>query len=184
MGRAGSGKTTAANFLASKLGYRVEHFATTLKEAAKLIWGEDALRDRGKLQWLGNAVRSEYPTAWIDSTMERIDRLSRERKMVEVRPATYQLKLVPCTVDDCRFPNEVEPLRERNFAFVRVVADEDTRVLRLQGNGKFGSREQLEDITETSLDDFEADFTVKNDGDLDTFYESLLDVLNRIRSQT
>lgn len=170
MGKAGSGKTTAANFLGRTYGYRVEHFATSLKAAAQEIWGTEVHHDRAKLQYLGNAVRAEYPTAWIDSCIARVD-LSIEG-------------LQRVTIDDCRFPNEVQPLKDRGFVFVRIIADEDIRVDRLQRINKFGTREQLSDITETSLDDFTPDYTITNEG-LDVQFLTQVDnVVQKLRRRT
>lgn len=170
IGRAGSGKTTAANLVAREYGYHVHHFASTLKEAAAIIWSDEEVHhNREKLQFLGNAVREKYPTAWIDAAIAAIDK-DRDTH--------------PVCIDDCRFPNEVDPLRQRDFTFVRLLAVEDTRVDRLMRIGKFGTREQLSDVTETSLDDFEADFNIRNEGHPNELAREINQVLSKLRRRT
>lgn len=141
IGRAGSGKTTAAEYLADIHGYIRVSFAGTLKEVATHIWGPDARTDRDKLQKLGMAVREIDPNAWVNAALRAVrlhDEAGSDEKFV---------------IDDCRFPNEYWALKELGFVFLQVQAPEITRIERLQRNGKLTDVEQLNHVSETALDD-------------------------------
>lgn len=161
LGKAGSGKTEAADF-AAKLGYTKLSFATPLKDIASLIWGSDF--DRVRLQGLGVAVRGLDENAWVRLAVQRIEEQDG-----------------PVVVDDCRFPNEYHVLAGMGFKFIRIEAPETTRVNRLQANGKWGGHDSLNHISETALDDTPAS-TLANDGDLLDFYEKVGTVLERLNT--
>lgn len=149
IGKAGSGKTTAAQYLSDSYGYQRLSFAAKLKEMAADLWGPDAYKDRDKLQRLGIAVREIDPDAWVNVAMHKL-----QYKM----PAHW-----PVVVDDCRFENEYWALKERGFRIVRIEADRDRRLVRLKSNGKLGDEAELDHVSETAIDHLEADLTITND---------------------
>lgn len=149
IGKAGSGKTTAAQHLCDTLGYMRASFAGKLKEVAAEIWGPDVYNDRDKLQKLGVAVREIDHEAWVNVLMRKIDCSI---------PANW-----PVVIDDCRFGNEYWALKERGFKIVRVDADRDQRLVRLQANGRLSDESQLDHESETAIDDFTADYSIVND---------------------
>lgn len=168
IGRAGSGKTTAANYLVKHRGYDIHHFASPLKRAAEELWENPG---REELQRLGIACREIDENVFVDNLLTYLDEFPTGR---------------PVVVDDCRFPNEVEALEERGFMFIRIWADEDTRVHRLQAKGKFQTREQLEHESETALDDmWNFDEAVPNPahGTRIDFYKSIDRALDRLRAR-
>ncbi len=134
LGKAGAGKTTAAEFLVEHHGYTRLSFAALLKDISVQIWGEDARTDRDKLQKLGVAVREIDPDAWVGALGRSLDRGG------------------PIVVDDCRFPNEYWMLKVDGFVFIEVCANEALRVDRLQRNGKLQDISQLTHVSETALD--------------------------------
>lgn len=170
VGKAGSGKTTAATFLACNYGYHVHHFAYSLKQACRALWGDDVMLDREKMQWFGNTMREYDDKVFVNACARNIDRDLAAQN--------------PVVVDDCRFSNEVDVLAERGFHFIKIEADEDVRVLRLQANGKFGTREQLSDATETGLDHQYFENVIQNDGDeVGWLYTQIVNKLNKIRRE-
>lgn len=166
IGRAGSGKTTAAQFLVESQDYRKLAFANPLKEIATMIWGGAALTDRDKLQRLGVAVREIDPDAWANLLFAELDAGQGGH---------------PWVIDDCRFPNEFDGLRERGFVTVRVESDTRTRINRLTHIGKLQSEDQLGHESETSLDGYPTDYDLENYGstDLMTVYEQITDILRK-----
>lgn len=153
VGRAGSGKTSAAGFLTAEHGFARLSFAGALKQCAQRIWGQDVITNRGIMQDFGTAVRRVDEDAWVNALVESIKgfRISR-------------LEVPQITVDDCRFWNEYYKLRELGFVFARVEADEDVRVERLLLNNKLQDREQLNHVSETESDDFPCDYIIENNG--------------------
>jgi dephospho-CoA kinase len=152
VGKMGAGKTTAAEYLVNKCGYTRISFAQSVRDTAVLIWGKDALNDRGKLQKLGtDVVRAIDPDAWCNMATRRIR---------DLRSSGRASRFV---VDDCRFPNEYWALKELGFVVVRVWAPRTDRLIRLKGNGKLQDESQLEHASETAIDDLSEDYEVANE---------------------
>jgi hypothetical protein len=163
IGKAGAGKSTAAEFLEGA-GYTRCSFAAPLKDIAAQIWGEEARADRSKLIGLGMAVREIDPDAWANLLLRE------------------QVHYFGTVIDDCRFGNEYWPLKAAGFVFIRVQAEEGERVRRLQGNGKEITVEQMQSASECELDDVPADYYISNNGDYDTFIAAVAGVVGRINA--
>ncbi|MER6364967.1 hypothetical protein [Kitasatospora sp. NPDC001527] len=94
------------------------------------------------LQRLGTAVRMHDPDYWLRIALERVTVAERWS--------------IPVVITDVRHANELQTLRERGALVVRVV--------RPGVDGLAGP--EAEHITETALDQVEADVTVINSGSL------------------
>ena len=181
LGKAGAGKSTCADVLVSDFSlyygmhYRRYAIAEPLKDIAAQLWGDGAEGDRGKLQALGVALRDIDEDVWIRKCCARIE-------LETTRPyylgGLYYLG-GSAVVDDCRFPNELQMLREMGFVSVRVVAERNRRLARLQANGKIQDEAQLEHSSETALDDYPADHTLINNASMGDLRYALADILNR-----
>jgi dephospho-CoA kinase len=164
MGKAGSGKTTAAEFLEA-VAYARCSFAAPLKDIAEDIWGSEARTDRTKLIGLGSAVRNIDPDAWVNLLIR------------DIRDVPN-----PVTIDDCRFKNEYWALKGEGFVFIRIIADEDRRLRRLQAISKPITVEQMRSPSECELDDINPDYTIANNADYDTFYAAVANLVGRINA--
>lgn len=157
IGKAGSGKTTAAQYLQREYGYSPLSIATPLKEIAEKIWGPGGV-NRTRLQLLGVAVRDIDSGAWVNHLTN-----------VAI-PATPG----PVVIDDCRFFNEFSALSARGFKIIKVHAPTDLRVDRLKKNGKFNGMEALGHESECDLDDVTTDALVLNlDNTPESLYEQI-----------
>jgi hypothetical protein len=84
---------------------------------------EPATKDRWRplLQWWGTDFRREDDEDyWVGRLLERITRFEAVGDRGLARSVV---------IDDCRFPNEYDALRERGFTFVRLADGETTRTL-------------------------------------------------------
>lgn len=162
IGKAGSGKSSAAAFLA-QLGYQTRSFAEPLRRFAVSLWGEYAANDREKLLALGECVRRLDPGALVAYLL------------APLAPDC------PVVVDDCRLEPEYWALKGAGFVFVRIAAPLGAREQRLRISGKWQSASQLSDATEAGLDGHAADYELSNDGPLTEFYEGLVAIINRER---
>lgn len=143
-GKRGTGKTTAAVYLQEEYGFVRVSFANRLKEAAEFFhpgfskWAKEKPRKelggqtpREYLITLGSHERFYDPNYWVKST--GIEKMSG--------------KIV---VDDLRFPNEAEFLKELGAHIVRIERFEYLNVY-----GK-----NLDDPSETAMDNYSFDFVI------------------------
>lgn len=170
IGLMGVGKTTCANLFVDRHGYRRLAFADAIKNDVTEMLNlalergyeevpydevrifkdgsshisRDTLEEfksstfRTLLQWYGTDFWRQFmgqPDYWL----HRLE-------------ATIDAHDGPVVVDDCRFPNEVEFLKNRNFRIVRILRT-------TQNNGELSRH-----LSETALDDYEADVTIDVDG--------------------
>jgi len=156
IGRAGAGKTTAAELLVKHFGYERLSFAAPLKV------GVGSTLDRSLLQSVGVGVRELCPDFWVNLLVEQFHGGAAE----------------PAVVDDCRFPNEAQQLKVEGFLIVKVEADRGDRVQRLRANGKLQDEAQLEHESETALDAYIPDYILVNEGDPALLLEGLTTILN------
>ena len=158
-GYATSGKTTAAQFLADKHGYRVMSFAQPLKWIASVLWDmddtskekvvvEDPKRTgREVMQLLGTeVVRHIDPNAWINYALRNIDKVRR------LEPGK------PIVVDDVRFPNEAKSLENHGFVVAKILR---------------GGLGRLDHASESSIADIES-IIILNNGDKEYLYRQVL----------
>ncbi|MGW3229406.1 deoxynucleotide monophosphate kinase family protein [Kitasatospora sp. NPDC001095] len=101
---------------------------------------------RRTLQRLGEAVRTHDPDYWVRLALERVDVADQWN--------------VPVVVTDVRHVNELDALRARGALVVRVVRP---------GVGRLAGAEG-EHVTETELDQVEADVTITNVGTVEDLH--------------
>lgn len=162
-----SGKTTAANVLLSE-GYWRASFAKPVKElTAKILslseqeigdyhtWTvQEVERRKGEpqvrqlLQFVGTQIGREligYDNLWVDKLVNFIQ------------------PLTAVVVDDARFPNEVQALRENNFTIVRIIRPEADRVALLQERYPETWESVMNHESERLIDSLPYDFAVNAD---------------------
>ncbi|MER5304597.1 hypothetical protein ABT039_34735 [Streptomyces lasiicapitis] len=174
MGRAGSGKDSAAARLISRYQFVRVAFADPLKESAMRLdpiigaegtsYGALPIRlsdvvkrygwDRAKnsypevrrtLQRLGEAVRGDDPDFWLRMALDKI--------------STADRWSLPVVVSDVRYANEADALRAAGALMVRI-----------ERPGATAGGEAAQHVSELDLDAYPADVTVTNAGSLDDLY--------------
>lgn len=158
IGRMGSGKSEVFLDLRRYYEYEPLSFAEPLKI------GCGTRDDRGLLQKVGHGMRELYADFWVNLLVHDMKR---------------QSKFTRFAVQDCRYRNEVDALTAEGFKTIRVVADRNTRLARLQANGRLQDEAQLEHVGELQLDDYEADYTIYNNGTREELHADLVAILNR-----
>lgn len=171
IGKMMSGKTTSANYLVRNYGFTRLAFADPVKvAAAKLLnlleieigpegswesedafWDYDRIqREKGNpavrklLQLVGTELGREligYEDVWVDLLLSQVDNHEH------------------VVVDDCRFPNEAEALRDAGFSLIRVTRPENDRIALVKARYPTTFKDILSHPSETSLDGFDADNT-------------------------
>lgn len=117
IGKLGSGKTFAANYLVQKYGFHKVSLATPIKEImAKYfkVYDKSDSRYRRLAQKIGTDwFRSEYPDVWIDYMIEETSKYN---------------ELFTC--DDVRFLNEAERLISSGWLLLYMDCPDQTRIER------------------------------------------------------
>jgi hypothetical protein len=154
-GKAQHGKDTIAGFLKKKLessGEKVliAHYGDLVKYVCKTFLGWNGEKDqvgRTILQFVGtNFVRSKRPDYWVDFIVS----------ILEMFHEGWNYVIIP----DCRFPNEIDRVKEAGFDTIhlRVVRDNFDSPL---------SPAQQQHSSEIALDNVEPDFYIHNSGSLE-----------------
>ena len=158
-GKAGSGKDTAATYLADKLGKTcILHFADMVKFIARQYMQWDGNKDeygRTLLQTLGTEiVRIEHnkPVYWAE-------------RVADIIEFTRNMGYLRYVISDLRFPNEVYYMKSR-FPYTYAV-----RINRVNFENKL-TPEQRKHDSETALDIFKFDYYITNSM-LDVFKSGL-----------
>lgn len=176
IGKARSGKDTAALHLVRTRGYSRLAFADPVKEMAlstdpyiptgygvtvrlsSLIadvgweYAKDTYPEvRRTLQATGQAVRDIDDEFWLTAMRRKLN--------------NAEAWNLPVVVTDVRYPNEAANLRARGFRLVRIIRPGTAKTMREARAAMHAS--------ETALDGFEADVTVTNAGTLAEFHEQL-----------
>lgn len=163
MGKARSGKDTAAEYLVCSRSYTRLAFADPLKEMALSVnpyiptgygvtvrlsaliadVGWDYAKDRypevrRTLQHMGQTVREYEDDFWVNVLLRKVDS-ARGWNM-------------PVVVTDVRYPNEADALRARGFKIVRIVRPDRQLI----------SAQAAAHASETAVDEYDVDHVVYN----------------------
>lgn len=169
-GKAQHGKDTTAALMKEELektGARVliAHYADLLKYICRQFFGWNGKKDeagRQLLQYVGtDVVRKQAPNYWVDFLIG----------ILKLFDGDWDYVLIP----DCRFPNEIEAMRENGFdtTALRVVRDNfDNGLTNAQKNHP----------SETALDDYRFDVVVPNNGSVEHLRELLIYCIKRVQN--
>jgi hypothetical protein len=174
IGKARSGKDTAALALVAEHHYTRLAFADPLKELALAIdpliptsidshgrihtrlsalirdvgweYAKDHYQEvRRLLQRTGGGVREIDETFWLTATRKKLN--------------AAEAWNIPVVVTDVRYPNEANMLRSRGFRLIRITRP--------------GVADDQHD-SETALDTYPADLTIENTGTVDDLRQAIL----------
>jgi len=186
-GKMGSGKSTAAAYLATKLNYAIFAFADPLKQTvqqltdapASSLWGPSESRTpavRELLQVIGtDLVRKYYPDRWVTLMRRRIGTYEACTYDIHQMTNAYHLRDTKgIIIPDVRFKNELSYLNTINATTIRIVGKNNT----VDKNNTAEAHE-----SEVNLDSIQdASFTtvIHNDGTLETLHKKLDQIIKEI----
>jgi hypothetical protein len=179
IGKARSGKDTAALHLVRTRAYTRLAFADPLKEMALTVdpyiptgygvtvrlsrliadvgweYAKDSYPEvRRILQYTGQTVREYDDEFWLTAMRRKLN--------------NAEAWNLPVVVSDVRYPNEAGMLRSRGFRLVRIV-----RPNPITGTVLPPASAAARHASETALDGFAADVTITNVGSVTDLYEEL-----------
>jgi hypothetical protein len=187
IGKARSGKDTAAAFLVRERAYTRIAFADPLKEMALSI---DPLIPAGRvigqrlhvrLSALVNDVGWEYAKDYYPEVRAMLQRIGQTQREFDadywVRVASRKIAgaerwNLPVVVTDVRYQNEADMLRARGFRMVRIIRP---LAHMANPNHQYGKHAAMVVHTsETELDNYPTDAVIYNDKDVATLQRAIL----------
>ena len=174
IGKAGSGKSTLASALVMNYGYKSIRFANTLYNLAYDYFKMDKKqKDRKLLQIMGTEVgRSINDNIWVNRVLEDV-------KIVNITASELNYPEVNFVLDDCRFKNEYEALRDNDWIGIYLDIPEDIRLSRLELRDGQVDKARLTHASETDIDKFknQAPHIIDASKPLHEVYEEVLHIL-------
>jgi len=160
VGRSGSGKDTATDYLIENYGFTKTALGESIYGVAYNFFGMEE-KDIALLQNIGQGFRSVDPDIWINDTWDRIINSTNDRFIIS----------------DCRQQNEMDFFANQGFVVIKLNRDKNKRIasLKIRDGNKF-NRERLEYETEKSIDDLllpYATYTIENNYSLKELYAEL-----------
>jgi dephospho-CoA kinase len=168
-GKARAGKDTVAEYLVERYGYSRFAFADDIKRIAKDIFPwrfADGKKDRELLQQFGQNMRKIDPDVWVRRLFLKLDLLMAHG-------------VIP-VITDLRMPNEYAACREWGFVIIRIDADDEIRRKRMIECGDVFRNENINHKTERFVEGFDVDFRVENNGDIESLYEQVDEIMKKI----
>ncbi len=153
IGHMGSGKTYTLGRVAEQLNDKYHiilnkcSIASGVKQIATNYFGMKE-KDRRLLQQIGTKMREIDENVWIKALVFKIQNEN----------------LIPFGVDDVRFLNEIDRLKEKFSLFVvKLQPNEDQRLeVYKELYGRYPTEEELNDPTETEIDKLEYNYLIRN----------------------
>ena len=152
-GRTGSGKTTVAEYLATKYGYTRSNPGSAVREISKFLFNSDA---KTLLNRICDAMKEIDENVWLRRALLTID--------------PEQLVIF----DSMRFQNDYEYLSKHGFRLWKISAPLEIRMARLQERGQ--EFDPLIDELyrgESELENYYFDTYIDNSADFSTLYKNI-----------
>ena len=145
-GKMGSGKSYIAKLFSEKHNSKIISFAGKVKKLANELFDMKE-KDRNLLLDLSQKMKEIDKNVWVNIVKKEIN------------------KYENIVIDDLRFPNEYQMLKDLDFIVIRLKIDKDLQIDRLSNKYKnFKDHiEAMEHDSETLLEDFVYDFEVVSD---------------------
>lgn len=155
------GKDTFADYVCDKYNCKRFAFAEgiyTIASTIQDLLGKSREKDPRLLQMLGTQLKNIYgENVWVERTLAQIDQHIANNPSADI------------VITDLRFPNEMEALKSRGFTTIRIH-----RVNRII------DRDPTH-ISEIALENAEFDYNIFNNGSMDDYYNSIEQVLDRMK---
>lgn len=160
-GEAQHGKDTSAEVIRAELETLgdeaiIVHYADLLKFICRIFFGWNGEKDeagRTLLQRIGtDVIREEEPDYWVNFVLG----------IIKFFPTEWNTIIIP----DCRFPNEIEVLKNAGYPVTHV------RVYRPNFDNGL-TEDQKNHPSETALKDYPYDLLLLNEGTLDDLRETI-----------
>jgi len=163
-GKMRSGKDTIAEYAVNSYNFKQFAFGDELKRYYHELFGEKESKPRAGYQWFGQIARSHDSDIWVNKCFQSL--------------VGYEGESVIIT--DLRQPNEFQKCKEEGFYIIKVHCDDNLRLKRiLEKNDNFNP-EDLNHETEQSIDSYECDYIISNNGTMHELLQQFDNIINEI----
>ena len=170
--KAGAGKTYNAKFVIKKYGYQIAKFAYPVYMIAEKYFNMTK-KDRKLLQVIGTDAGRDL----IDSEIW-VKRFKEDMLIVKKTAEILNKSTQKFVMDDCRFPNEHQILKELGFIGIYIDVPDKIRYKRLIGRDGKAQKNTLNHKSETLIDSFKDDLIkLDGSGSLEQSYRKLNELL-------
>lgn len=170
-----AGKDTVAEYLIKKYGFTKFAFGDGIKRLCRDYYPEltkEGAKPRYLYQNVGQSLRKFDEDIWVNTCFNEIHKERGLRKTL----AHNELFVV---ISDMRQPNEHKRCKDEGFIVIKIVADDEIRLQRMNEKGDKFTVEDLQHETESYIDSYEADYIISNNGT----YEELISQIDQIMSE-
>lgn len=196
-GFAGSGKDTIADYLVNIYEFRRDSFAATLKDAVAAVFGWDRGMLEGRTrssrewreqpdEWWSDRLRMPITPRWVlqywgtevcrNAFHDSIWIASLENKLRKTQDNVV--------ISDCRFPNEIQAIRDSGGHVIRVVRGSEPAWYALALEANKGHRDAAQQLvhlgvhaSETAWIGTKFDAVLSNNSTLDDLYRQVADLV-------
>jgi dephospho-CoA kinase len=176
-GKLRAGKDEVAQHLYIRHGFNRVAFGDALKRHAHEVfpWIPQNSKPRALFQAFGQLMREIDPDVWV----KHAERAVQGALAFRVNTGAERVGIV---LTDVRQANEVAWCRENGFTLIRVTAPDEVRIARaIAANDDFTVHDLCHE-TELSIDKFNVDFEVHNEGTVDELKAQIDSILSQIRT--
>lgn len=144
IGKSGAGKSEISRYLAERHGFSVVRTGKICRQISMILFGND---EKSSTQCLDDALTAIDPSIFLQASLRNADLKGH------------------VVVDALRFAEDLRLVKSMGFLTLRVKADAQLRLQRLAARGQaFDLEVEGTHRSEIELDDFGADFEVRNAG--------------------
>lgn len=196
-GLIGAGKDTVADYLVNIHEFRRESFAGTLKDAVAAVFGWDRVMLEGRTRasrawretpdlWWSGRLGKEITPRWV--LQHWGTEVCRHGFHDDIWIASLENKLRATTdnvvISDCRFPNEINAIRNQHGLVIRVTRGPDPEWYAVAQEANAGDRAAVARLaahgihaSETAWIGTRFDAVLDNNGSMDDLYVSVNDLV-------
>lgn len=184
-GKIRSGKDTVGKILIEKYRFKRFAFGDEIGNIIETYFPKAYIngKPRHHYQFIGQKFRELDEDVWINAVLSKVDRhetyLCFKNVVIKRDPilshslGEYENNVV---VTDGRQKNEEIKMRKAGYVIVKVVADEEIRIKRMEEAGDNYRPEMLTHETELQVDEVKADYIIYNNGTMEDL-ENAVDLL-------
>lgn len=175
-GKMRSGKDTVADILVNEYNFTKISFGEGIRKIIEEFFPESLSKGKPRhhYQFIGQELRKLNKDVWINNMLKRAEN-------IRIQNLIYTGNSTDFVVADGRQLNEAERLREEGYTIILVVADEITRIERMEKLNDDYTLDMLRHETEQQVDLIEPDYVLLNTDSVDGLKRRIKDILHELR---